>query len=62
MLNIKPNSEHRYKLRSCLNCDRFNSCDTKEIHLSASTHCDFARYGCVHYKGVYQNEVGKKKN
>ena len=61
MLNTKPNREHNYKLRSCLNCDRFDDCDAKTMHLSASTHGDFGKYGCTHYKGIYQNEIDKKK-
>lgn len=59
MINTEPNRDHQYSLRSCFNCKIFDNCISKYNVQDNRIHCDFAKYGCVHYQGEYSSELSK---
>lgn len=61
MINTKPNRDHQYKLRSCLNCNSFidMSCIAYREHQQPVMWCDKAKYGCLKYQGKHIKELSK---
>lgn len=57
-INTKPNSEHKYKLRSCTNCERWESCKCG-MNRPEGFVCDYGKYGCIHYTGKFIDEKSK---
>lgn len=61
MINTEPNKDHQYILRSCLNCNLLSSCIANNLHKDEKKHCDFGKYGCFEYQGIYENEKSKNE-
>lgn len=61
MINTKKDSEHRYILRSCLNCNNLQKCQSWHNIDSPMIWCDCAKYGCVRYSGIYSDEKSKNE-
>lgn len=61
MINTNKDPEHRYILRSCLNCDRLRQCHVINEVDSAVMHADKAKFGCVKYIGIHSDEQSKNE-
>lgn len=55
-INIKPQKEHSYTLRSCNNCKNLAACNEKWKRDERMTWADCAKYGCARYSGVFDTE------
>lgn len=61
MINTNKEPEHRYILRSCLNCDRLKQCHVINEVNSPIIFSDKGKYGCIRYVGIHSDEQSKNE-
>lgn len=62
MISTEKSFDHKYRLRSCTNCLRFDECFAK--HDPRMVWADCAKYGCRRYLSdneQFMNEQPKKR-
>lgn len=60
MINTEPQREHRYILRSCLNCCNLPNCHVRYEVDSISIWADKAKYGCKIYSSTVDEYINEQ--